>query len=83
MVNQRLFQISSDNFWGWQSYIDIDDSRYNTVDKIIDKVKSELIAYLRGGNLLDLVDKVRQSKLHCHYDIQNCKEPIIYLCDHC
>lgn len=78
MVN-RIYQISSEIFWGWQ--ITIDDYDYN-IEEIITMAKEDLVKFLEIGNLLNLIEKVNTMKLHCHSDIPD-KDNIIYLCDHC
>ena len=79
----KVFQISSDLFWGWNCKLDIDT--YDTLEKIILKIKNDLVKYLHNGNLLNLVDKARELNLHIHHtdDIFSRNNEIIYLCDHC
>ena len=86
-MKYRNFQISATLFWGWQSCIDIDE--YNTIEAIVNKVKIDLKKYLKNANLLELVTKVDEMKLHTHEDLNkifNNKEyenSLFYLCDHC
>ena len=86
-MRNRTFQISATLFWGWQSIIDIDE--YKTIEEIVNKVKIDLKRYLKNANLLELVTKVDEMKLHSHDDLNklfNNKEyenSMFYLCDHC
>jgi hypothetical protein len=81
----RKFQISAALFWGWQSILDIEI--YDTIEKIVAKVQSDLKQFFRNANLLELAEKVDKMQLHCHNDIQRMfidfPNEIIYLCDHC
>lgn len=80
----KIFQISSEIFWGWRCKLDIDT--YDTSEKIILRVKNELVKYLHDGNLLNMVDKARDLKLHIHESEDKiiCRDDkIVYLCDHC
>lgn len=79
-MRMRKFQISSDLFWGWQTYVDI--KRYPEVKDIAEIVKADLVQHLKEKNLMILAEKAAQLQLHCHDTIAD-KEGIIYLCDHC
>ena len=87
MPEYRLFQISASLFWGWQSNVDIE--KYDTIEKICDKVKKDLKKYLQSVNLLELAEKVDNLNIHTHGDsnllfsknVQS--NEIFYLCDHC
>jgi hypothetical protein len=82
-----MFQISATLFWGWQSYVDIDE--YDTIEKVVEKVKIDLKKYMKNANLEELVRKVDEMKLHSHDDTQSIfynngrEDQIYYLCDHC
>lgn len=88
-MKQRIFQISSQIFWGFQLVIDIE--AVNNLDDVIRIIKDDLKAFLTSGNLLELRDKVDTMKLHVHYPLNTwedivemtAEEDIIYLCDHC
>jgi hypothetical protein len=81
----RTFQISAALFWGWQTTLDLDT--YDTIEKVIAKVQSDLKQFFRNANLLELAEKVDKMQLHCHNDTQRIfidnPTEIIYLCDHC
>ena len=83
----RTFQISATLFWGWQSVIDIE--KYDTIEKIIELVKTDLKQFFKKANLEELAEKVATMNLHCHMDTQSLfynssrENEIIYLCDHC
>ena len=67
----KTFQISGDLFWGWQSKIDIEHPDYNTIEKVISRIKLDLIQYLNKGGLVDLIEKVKSAKFHCHDNIDD------------
>uniref|UniRef100_A0A6C0KXE1 Uncharacterized protein n=1 Tax=viral metagenome TaxID=1070528 RepID=A0A6C0KXE1_9ZZZZ len=67
----KTFQISGDLFWGWQSKIDIEHPDYNTIEKVISRIKMDLIQYLNKGGLVDLIEKVKAAKFHCHDNIDD------------
>jgi hypothetical protein len=82
-----MFQISATLFWGWQSYVNINDC--DTIERVVDKVKTDLKKYLQNANLEELVKKVDEMHLHTHEDIETIfydrsrADQIFYLCDHC
>lgn len=85
----RIFQISSDLFWGFRCSIDL--SQIETLEQVIDIVKLELKTYLLRRNLMALVEKISSMKLHMHSPSVEFSElldhtnpsDILYLCDHC
>ena len=76
----KKFQISSDLFWGWQSWVDI--QKHPEVEDVANIVKSELVQHLKEKNLMILAEKAAQLQLHCHNTVAD-KDGVIYLCDHC
>ena len=84
----KLFQISATLFWGWQSYVDIIEN--DTIEKIVEQVKKDLKKYLKDANLLELMSKVDEMKLHSHENLTKVfnkfdspPNEMFYLCDHC
>jgi len=76
----KKFQISSDLFWGWQTWVDVKNN--TDMKDIVEIVKADLVQHLKEKNLMILAEKAAQLQLHCHDTTAN-KEGIIYLCDHC
>lgn len=85
----RIFQISSDLFWGYRLSIDI--SHFDSIQSIIEYVKSDIKSFLLSRNLQCLVEKLNECKFHIHqpYDIFQdlinftTDTDVIYICDHC
>jgi hypothetical protein len=85
----RIFQISSDYFWGYRVHIDM--LKFDDIKSILNYVKQDLKAFLLSRNLQTLAEKVEQCKFHIHApyntytDLINLTtdEEIIYVCDHC
>lgn len=87
-MKQRIFQISSQIFWGFQLVIDVES--VNNIDDVISIIKDDLKAFLTSGNLLELRGQVDMMRLHVHHPFNTwehilamtCDTDIIYLCDH-
>jgi hypothetical protein len=85
----RIFQLSSDLFWGYRMTIDI--SHFDSIQSILNYVKSDIKTFLLSRNLVCLVEKLDQCKFHIHQpydvfeDLINCTttSDVIYICDHC
>jgi len=88
-MNYRIFQISSELFWGYRLKADI--SMYDSLNDIIQLIKLDLKRYLLEKNLKALAEKVDAMKLHMHEPFVSFAElaertspsDILYLCDHC
>lgn len=86
--NERVFQLSSELFWGYQMIIDC--THMKSFDNIVSIMKSQLMDLFRKNNLVDLMEKVKKMKLHSH-EFSSIDEVlkktntthIIYICDHC
>lgn len=86
MVNLRKTCISGGTFWGYETYVDIDE--IETLDDIINKSISNLKNDLHNLKLVELVNILDPRVFHIHsVDIGNIliSEPdlIIYICNHC
>lgn len=89
MMNTRIFQVSSDLFWGYRVNLDI--TSFDSITSIIEYVRSDLKQFLLSKNLQMLVEKLDACHFHIHspYNeyIQLVKQAddqtIIYICDHC
>jgi len=88
-MTKRIFQVSSDLFWGYTEEIDI--SLYTTLEELCNKMKEKMKQFFHSHNLFALEEKVDDVKLHIHAPIQDISyiyenikpDEIIYLCDHC
>ena len=87
MVNNRTVTISCNIFWGFTRNIDMD--YIDNEHQIIDFIVNELELFLKGNNLLNLLDKLNKIKdsynIHGN-SIENIlisnPENIIYVCSH-
>ena len=87
MVNNRKVTISCNIFWGFTRNIDMD--YIDNEQQIIDFIVNELELFLKGNNLLNLLDKLNKIKdsynIHGN-SIENIlisnPENIIYVCSH-
>lgn len=84
----RIFQVSSDLFWGYRVNVDI--SSFDSIISIIEYVRSDLRQFLLSKNLQMLVEKLDACHFHIHspYNeyvqlVQADDQTIIYICDHC
>lgn len=88
-TNFRIFQVSSDIFWGYRLSVDI--SHFDSIKGIIDYVKSDIKTFLLSRNLQCLVEKLDECKFHIHEphdifeELLQCttNNDVIYICDHC
>lgn len=87
--SKRIFQVSSDMFWGYR--VEIDLIYFETIAAIIQYVKNDLKQFLLSRNLQLLAEQVEKNNFHIHHpfetfeDIKNNTNTstIIYICDHC
>tara|TARA_Y100000389_G_C17402542_1_gene486152 strand:- start:894 stop:1157 length:264 start_codon:yes stop_codon:yes gene_type:complete len=84
MVNNRLFQISSPIFNGYNVNIDLDE--YDNINVIVNYVKEQLYLYLKNGNFDVLCDKVNNTMFHIHdvtYEnmLMSDVSSIFYICE--
>lgn len=85
----RIFQVSSDLFWGYRITIDV--GKYDCVTSIIDFIKSDIRSFLLSKNLQMLVEKLDACRFHihspfdCYGDLltRTDDRTVIYVCDHC
>lgn len=88
-ATKRVFQVSSDTFWGFRLLIDI--SKFHTISDIVNFVKNDLKTFLMSRNLIVLVEKLESRLFHLHHPYDTYqdllrltnKDDIIYICDHC
>ena len=86
MVNLRKTCISGGTFWGYETYVDIDE--IETLEDIINKIISNLKNDLTNLKLVELVNNLDPQVFHIHStDLGNIligdPDMIIYICNHC
>lgn len=86
MVNLRKTCISGGTFWGYETYVDIDE--IETLEDIINKSISNLKNDLNNLKLVELVNNLDPRVFHIHStDLGNIligdSDIIIYICNHC
>ncbi len=86
MVNLRKTCISGGTFWGYETYVDIDE--IETLEDIINKSISNLKNDLNNLKLVELVNNLDPRVFHIHStDLGNIligdPDMIIYICNHC
>jgi hypothetical protein len=89
MDHIRMFQVSSDLFWGYR--VEVNLSHFENLKDAIAYVKNDLKTFLSSRNLQFLLEKVEEVRFHVHspyYTINNILElttpdTIVYICDHC
>ncbi len=86
MVNLRKTCISGGTFWGYETYVDIDE--IETLEDIINKIISNLKNDLTNLKLVELVNNLDPRVFHIHStDLGNIligdPDMIIYICNHC
>ena len=80
----RTIQISDTLFWGFKEEIPL--NQFRNFDELCEYMKNSLIKFLRINNLLNLVDKAKELKLHNHqYKLyeqlyRTHEDTVIYLC---
>jgi len=80
----RIVQISDQLFWGFNELIPL--TSFKNFDELCEYMKNRLIYFLRNHNLLNMVDKAKELKLHNHqyknYEqlYRTDENTIIYLC---
>jgi hypothetical protein len=86
---ERIFQVSSELFWGYRMLIDI--SKFDEIQSIINYVKCDIRTFLLSRNLISLVEKLESSRFHIHSPYDNYddllnrtnEKEVIFICDHC
>lgn len=86
---RRVFQVSSDVFWGFRLSIDL--SHFTTVKEIVEFVKQDMKTFLMSRNLVMLVEKLEARSFHIHHPYDTYQDllkltkddDVIYICDHC
>jgi len=86
MNTLRKTCISGGTFWGYETYIDIDE--ITCIEDIIEKTINNLKEDLKKLNLVDLSQSVDPRVFHIHstdfITVLGSKEDfIIYVCNHC
>ncbi len=90
LASSRVFQISSDIFWGYRVKVDL--LHFDTLPSVIEYIKNDLSLFLKQKNLLMLIEKLEKRRFHIHNpDISTISDilaytnndTIIYVCDHC
>ena len=89
MNTTRIFQVSSELFWGFRVCADL--MHFDDVKAVVEYIKQELKLFLLSRNLQCLVTKLEQTKFHIHHpyntynDLLHKSEPdeVVYICDHC
>ena len=86
MVNLRKTCISGGTFWGYETYVDIDE--IETLEDIVNKSISNLKNDLNNIKLVELLNNLDPRVFHIHStDLGSIfiSEPdiIIYICNHC
>jgi hypothetical protein len=87
--NKRVFQLSSDMFWGYR--VQIDMFLFDDVSAIIQYIKQDMKTFFLSRNLQLLAEKVEKLKFHIHHPFDTYKDlvgrtnaqDIIYICDNC
>jgi hypothetical protein len=80
----RTVQISDELFWGFNKSVLL--TNYTSFNDLIQYIRNELIVFLKANNLLNLVDKAKNIKLHNHHFklyeqlYKTDEETVIYLC---
>ena len=82
----REFQISSDIFGGFTRWVDV--MGVNSLDDIVEVVRSALEGVLTDHHLYELRNTLHQRNFHIHdftiADIRKASsDRIFYVCDHC
>jgi hypothetical protein len=88
-ATKRVFQVSSDTFWGFRLLIDI--SKFHSIGDIVNFIKNDLKTFLMSRNLIVLVEKLESRVFHVHHPYDTYQDllkltnedDIIYICDHC
>ena len=83
---KKIIQISDELFWGFNIIIDL--NYYNSLKELGEKLKDELINFLRKNNLLNLLVKAKELNLHNHCyseyeDLFRNDYDTIYFCGNC
>jgi hypothetical protein len=86
---RRIFQVSSELFWGYQEIIDV--YSFSSIEEICKHIQKRMKTFFRHHNLLALAEKVDTVKFHIHAPFQTIYDmlektthtDIIYVCDHC
>jgi len=82
----KIIQISHEYFWGFNVTVSLNN--FKSFEELSKFIIIELKNFLKKNNLLNLLDKTENLKLHNHmynsYDeLYKTNDKIIYLCGHC
>lgn len=83
----KTVQISDEIFWGYRINFTIE--YFKSFQELSDYVLKQLITFLKGNNLINLMEKAAKLKLHNHnyksYEdmCNDDKNQVIYLCGGC
>lgn len=88
---RRIFQVSSDLFWGFREEIDM--ACFQQIEEIPAYIKRNMKRFFQQHHLLALAEKVDTLQLHIHCPVgcstveelyvRTGPSDIIYVCDHC
>ena len=85
MVNKRTFQISDDDFWGWNMVLDLDD--FDRMEDVVGHIKYALREMLMKHNLEILAERLDKKTFHGPtlgtVLVESKIGDVIYLCSHC
>jgi hypothetical protein len=85
----RVFQVSSNYFWGYRVRLDL--MNFDDITSIIKYIKADMTTFFLSRNLQSLANKVEKARFHIHMPYTTYKDlleqttdkDVVYLCEHC